>query len=134
MGNGRVVFGVPTSVESPRVARAAVRDFAVAHGLDGDPLDVALLVATELVANAVAHGKPPITLELELLDDRVLRIEVCDAGTFIDDINAIRTGNLSATGRGLKIVRGFARAWRVERRANGKSVSAEINVRPHATE
>jgi anti-sigma regulatory factor (Ser/Thr protein kinase) len=39
----------------------------------------ARLLATELVANAFRHGKPPITLTLELLGTH-LRVEVADAG------------------------------------------------------
>src|ERR671928_215516 len=37
------------------------------------------LLATELVANAFRHGKPPITLTLELQGTH-LRVEVADAG------------------------------------------------------
>ena len=134
MNNGRCSVRLPSSIESARIARGAVRDFLTDRGVHGDDLDVALVVASELVTNAVAHGKPPITLELEWLDDGALRLEVCDAGTFLEDVDATRTDDLSATGRGLKIVRRFARAWRLEPRARGTSISAEIRTPQGAAE
>jgi anti-sigma regulatory factor (Ser/Thr protein kinase) len=93
--------------------------------------DAALLVTSELVSNAVRHGAAPITLCLERLDDGALRVEVCDASDGIEPVR-VNPGDLATTGRGLAIVAALARDWRVERRADGKSVAAEISLSPSA--
>jgi len=103
-----------------------VREYSTGQVL-GDPvLEAALVVTSELVSNAVQHGEEPITLSLQRLGDGALRIEVCDADGSIDGVHGVRSGALATEGRGLAIVAAFAREWRVERRADGKSVAADI--------
>jgi anti-sigma regulatory factor (Ser/Thr protein kinase) len=125
MASDRLVLHLDHVAASPSVARAAVRDYSEEHGLARPDREAALLVASELVSNAVRHGAAPITLCLERLDDGALRVEVCDAGDGIEPLQ-VDSGDWATTGRGLAIVAALARDWRVERRANGKSVSAEI--------
>jgi anti-sigma regulatory factor (Ser/Thr protein kinase) len=126
MESARLVLDLDMSPDSPGVARAAVREYAVDHGIDGRVLEALLLVASELVSNAVRHGEAPITLCLERRGDGALRVEVCDAGATLEPVAGVRSGELATTGRGLAIVSEYARDWRVERRADGKSVAADI--------
>jgi len=126
MENDRLVLDLDVRSSSPGVAREAVREYSLRHGVDGAIADAALLVATELVTNAVRHGEAPITLCVQLLGNGALRVEVCDAGTMIEPVAGIRSGELATTGRGLVLVSESATDWRVERRAHGKSVTADI--------
>jgi anti-sigma regulatory factor (Ser/Thr protein kinase) len=126
MESARLVLSLDMSPDSPGVARAAVREYAEDRGLDGRVLEAVLVVASELVSNAVRHGEAPITLCLERRGDGALRVEVCDGGATLEPVAGVRSGELATTGRGLAIVSEYARDWRVERRADGKSVAADI--------
>ena len=128
MAEDRLVFNLDTSPASPRLARAAVRDYSAEHGLDGPVVDAALLITSELVSNAVMHGRAPITLCLEQRGYTALRVEVCDGDDAIDPVDGVRSGALTTSGRGLAIVTEFATDWHVERRADGKSVVADIET------
>jgi anti-sigma regulatory factor (Ser/Thr protein kinase) len=114
------------SAGSPHAARARVREYLTDHGIDGQVLDAALLVVSELVSNAVQYGEAPITMCLERLGDGAVRVEVCDADDTIDEVRGVWSGELATSGRGLAIVTAYSTDWRVERRADGKSVVAEI--------
>ena len=125
MASDRLVLHLDHVSTSPGIARAAVREYSAEHGLARPVREAALLVASELVSNAVRHGAAPITLFLERIDDGALRVEVCDAGDGIEPLR-VDSGEWTTTGRGLTIVAALARDWRVERRAARKSVAAEI--------
>ena len=122
----RLVLDLDMASTSPATARKAVREYSSRHELDGLTLDAALLVATELVTNAVRHGDAPITMCLQLLGDGALRVEVCDGGAVLEPVAGVRSGALATTGRGLALVSEYARDWRVEDRPHGKSVAADI--------
>ena len=87
--------------------------------------DDAVVIVSELVANAVEHGRTGFDLRLELRDQRVLRIEVTDQGTGNPDPRA--TSETSERGRGLFIVSALAAAWGVQASPeDGKVVWAEL--------
>jgi hypothetical protein len=62
--------------EAPRRARDHLGAFLEAHGINGEVRQVALLIVSELVTNAVVHAAEPITLDVAIRDD-TLRLEVC---------------------------------------------------------
>jgi anti-sigma regulatory factor (Ser/Thr protein kinase) len=68
---------LPEDASAPRVARAALDEWLrdAEPGVRRD----ARSVVSELVANAVGHGSPPIELSVEQRGGR-MRIEVADAG------------------------------------------------------
>lgn len=102
---------------SARVVRQAVAAFCGGRDVD---LDTVLLCASEIVTNALLHGKPPLSLEL-LADGSRLRVSVFDSG---EDPVAPR-GELvtvATSGRGLAIVEVLSSRWAVEQTARGGKV------------
>lgn len=87
----------------------------------------ALLVASELVTNAVRHGLPEIVLSLGIGFDRV-RIAVRDCGTTLPQVPSGPPSLERPSGRGLLIVAATATDWGVEPHAGGggKTVWVEL--------
>jgi hypothetical protein len=81
----------------------------------------ALIIVSELVANAVLHGEGPVVLHLAGDPDRV-RIEVEDCDPAV--------GAPHGDSRGLDVVAAVARGWGVDRHDGGKTVWAELPPRP----
>ncbi|HVF76314.1 MAG TPA: ATP-binding protein [Acidimicrobiales bacterium] len=97
---------LPADPTSAGLAREAVR--TACKGLAVD-LDSLMLCTSELVTNAVLHGRPPIELVVAV-DGPGVRISVCDAG----DGTVRRRRPVTAdtlSGRGLDIVEALASAW-----------------------
>jgi hypothetical protein len=89
--------------------------------------DVELLVS-ELVTNAVLHGRPPVAVRL-VLDEGRVRIEVEDTGPDLPVLG--RPGSTSMTGRGLALVAALSSAWGMDPgRRQGKVVWAELSDSP----
>jgi anti-sigma regulatory factor (Ser/Thr protein kinase) len=103
-------LALPRDGEAPGLARRAlVRAFAGA--LERDQLDTAKLLTTELVTNAVLHGRGAIVMRAELTDACV-RVDVIDEGGGFE--RAIRTRNFDDLGGwGLSIVDAEASRWGV---------------------
>ncbi|HYF72955.1 MAG TPA: response regulator, partial [Nocardioides sp.] len=74
----RAALDLPDDLRSVSTARRFVRDKLAEWRIDG-PLDDALLVTSELAANALTHARSSYRLLLSL-SDQALRIEVADAG------------------------------------------------------
>ncbi len=101
---------------APRRAREAVR---LLDGM-GPMREDAVLVTTELVANAVLHsgGCPDDEIEVcaSIVQDGV-RIEVADGGRSGGEPQIRATDPLNGDGgMGLRVVDGLARRWGVDRR------------------
>jgi DNA-binding NarL/FixJ family response regulator len=87
--------------------------------------DDAVVIASELVANAIEHGRTGFDLRLALRDRGVLRIEVSDRGDGSPEPQLPSTE--SERGRGLLIVSALAASWGIQpSRGDGKVVWAEI--------
>ena len=95
---------LPSDAAAPGAARRQVRRTLAAWGLSrlAEPCELA---ATELVTNAIRHGEPPVTLDLEC-GSRDVRLSVHDAGSatpvWSDDEGP--AGQTDEVGRGLAIV------------------------------
>ena len=114
-------ISLPARPDSVREARHFVADAAGRAGFDPDVIDLAAVAASELVTNAVVHGRGPISVRT-VLDPVSLRVEVQDTAADLPhrvDADQARDG-----GRGLAIVDAFSREWgcTVVRGASGKSV------------
>ena len=120
---------LPLGRGAARGARHHVEAFLDAQGLNGDVKQRALVIASELVTNAVVHGEEPITLEVALRD-HALRVEVRDGDEHTGVVARRREDRGVMTGRGLVIVESLAQQWGVRTRPGGKSVWADIDLPP----
>jgi anti-sigma regulatory factor (Ser/Thr protein kinase) len=109
-------MGASVDIDLPRQATAGrrARELLAAHlaaELDQAELDTAKLLVTELVNNAVLHGRGMIALRVQVDADR-LRIDVIDGGSGFE-----REGRDGKSddfgGRGLHIVEAAASRWGV---------------------
>jgi anti-anti-sigma factor len=103
-------------------ARAFVRDVLGYWQLalpDATLVDRAVLVASELVTNAVAHARTEIRLRLELRGDR-LHIAVRDGSPGF--LRLVAPDPQAEGGRGLWLIEQLARSWGVNRHPDGGKV------------
>jgi anti-sigma regulatory factor (Ser/Thr protein kinase) len=118
-----VVITLPAELRSIRTARTFVGERCQEASLSDERRDDALLLTSELVTNAILHGRSEVCVEVE---DRgpVLRISVFDENSrhpqqVDEDPDAL-------DGRGLALVDALARSWGVEDRRLGKAVWFEL--------
>jgi anti-sigma regulatory factor (Ser/Thr protein kinase) len=92
-----------------------------------DALDVAGLLVTELVSNAVLHAQTDMLLVVDVVPGR---IELCvqDGSPDLPERKALDPQ--AATGRGLAIVEELATTWGVDHDRGQKVVWASIDFRP----
>ncbi len=88
-------------------------------------VETASLLTSELVTNAVLHAHSRVTVAVSL-DDRRLRVEVCDDSPAMPVVRPYNVDD--ATGRGLPMVAAFAAARAAEPRPAGKCVWFEIDA------
>lgn len=91
----------------------------------GEVADLAALLTSEIVTNAVLHGEAPILLDAQISDGR-LRVAVHDAAGGSPLPTDASSDAIS--GRGLDIVASLAHAWGVEQSSAGfgKTVWFEV--------
>jgi hypothetical protein len=94
--------------ETPGIARRRLAERFARH-LDGDELQDAKLLTSELVTNAFLHGRGPIELTA-LLDENRLTVDVTDQGEGFE--RPAREREVPAVGgHGLNIVDAVASRW-----------------------
>jgi hypothetical protein len=105
----------------------AVRD-VMRHwvGHTGPAGDDAILIATELLTNAIRHGHSAPTLAVRL-DDRAIRVEVTDDSPTPP---ALTPDPGAHGGFGLRIVAEASHAWGWRPTPGGKIVWSDIDVLP----
>ncbi|MFG2288303.1 SpoIIE family protein phosphatase [Streptomyces sp. NPDC048595] len=91
-------------------------------------LDVALLVVSELVTNAIAHTQGEVQLDLTLAADR-LRIAVNDTSPRAP-VKPVSVDWESTGGRGLLLVSAMSLSWGSVPLSGGKQVWSEISLQP----
>ncbi|MEU4411433.1 ATP-binding protein [Streptosporangium sp. NPDC023963] len=99
-----VCWDLPHDLPIVGKARAMVREILVAWELH-HLVDDAVLVAGELLANAIVHGEPVVRLSVRARTDE-LRLQVTDRGTGQPRLLALDAE--AVHGRGLAIVRALA--------------------------
>jgi anti-sigma regulatory factor (Ser/Thr protein kinase) len=99
---------LPRNPVAPSTARRLIGELSAGE-LDGEELDRAKVMVSELVTNAVLHGQGVITLTASLDQDR-LRVEVVDEGSGFERTVRERTSE-ELQGWGLEIVESEASRW-----------------------
>ncbi|WP_375477956.1 ATP-binding protein [uncultured Jatrophihabitans sp.] len=116
---------------SAGVVRSAIAADLTRRSIAPDTVDDVLLVASELVGNAVVHTGPTwdgdVASELDVFWDvtsDAVVVQVLDSSA--DAPRPRVASNTSTSGRGLAIVAALADAWGVEPAGEGKQVWARV--------
>ena len=118
---------------SAALVRHSIADDLAQCEIAQDSVEDVVLVASELVGNAVLHGAPSdgdldITWDIER--DAVV-VQVRDGSSELPQRRA--TGARETSGRGLSIVAAIALDWGVRRTAQGKLVWARVPIAPRVS-
>ena len=115
-----------TALPGEATSAADARRFVAARladaGLDG-MTDTAVLLVSELVANAVLHAHTDLVLVVRIDDERAT-VEVHDGSAGAPTVKDY--SSLSGTGRGLVLVEALADRWGMEPTHGGKFVWFEL--------
>ena len=115
---------VPEGAESVPTGRHFVTS-VLGGAVEQTVVEAAELVATELLTNALLHGRPPVRLTVRC-GDGTARIEVHDASSALP-VRPRETED-ATTGRGLALVQALARRWGTVPADVGKLVWAELTT------
>lgn len=121
---------LPVDPSTPSIARTKLAAFLTLHRVPGNAIDDALIVLSEMIANAVSHGRPRddggVIVAWELNDDSSLHLIVADGGKGAKaELQALDFDEDSLSGRGLGIINKVADRWWVEEDPT-TSVHAEL--------
>lgn len=112
-----------SAVRQARAATAAVlRRWQCTQGC----IDDAVLIVSEMVTNAIRHGRGRVRLRLRRVAN-LLRLEVRDASSQLPTL--LPADPDAESGRGLRIVSELASRWGATRMPRGKIVWAELPYR-----
>ncbi|MFJ2775724.1 ATP-binding protein [Kitasatospora sp. NPDC087315] len=122
----------PYAPESAKLARWLVDAALASWGLF-DLIDNAVLVANELMSNAIATGcQRKIGFSIERLGESLIKVEVSDGSCFLPvfvDADLPADANHTPTrGRGLLVVNSLSHRWGLDLHARGKVVWAELRL------
>lgn len=112
------------AAEVPAV-RHGVRSHLAALELPAEVIEVAELLVSELMTNALRHGRVPIRC-LVTQAGPALRIEVFDGGNGAPSLRAAALDEES--GRGLHLVEKLSSRWGWQATENGKCTWVEIDL------
>jgi anti-sigma regulatory factor (Ser/Thr protein kinase) len=118
-----VVITLPAELRSIRTARRFVGECCHEAALSDERCDDALLLTSELVTNAILHGRSEVSVEVEARGE-VLRISVFDENS--RHPQPVEEDPDALDGRGLALVDALAQRWGVEDRRLGKVVWFEL--------
>jgi anti-sigma regulatory factor (Ser/Thr protein kinase) len=111
---------IPTAATT---ARRRLAKQLQAWGISAPDADPVLLVANELVVNAVEHARTALELEVGF-DGTAVVVEVHDESPLPPQL---QPHNLrAARGRGLQMVAALAKSWSCVQHASGKTIRAVI--------
>ncbi len=93
------------------------------HGLPAELREDAILLTSELVSNALQHGRPEVRLVVHVTP-RSVRVAVADHGDSVPVFARERQGPTRQSGRGLFLVASLASGWgyHPHHRCPGKTV------------
>ncbi len=120
---------LPFEMSTPSIARTKLAGFLTIHRASSDVIDDALIVISEMIANAVSHGLPTTDGTVEIswtINGDLLELSVFDAGEGAS-LKPIDFDEDSLSGRGLSIINRVADRWWVDMNG-GTRVSAELGL------
>jgi anti-sigma regulatory factor (Ser/Thr protein kinase) len=119
---------LPATHDAPRLARRHVASMTPAA--PAELLNDALVIASELVTNAVQHARTGFVMLHASVGTGCIRIAVHDVGERLPVAPASELDLTSPTGRGLLIVAALATRWGVtpDQPPPGKTVWAELDI------
>lgn len=129
MVHSRDVVRLPFESSTPGIARTKLAAFLTLNRTDLAIIDNALIVLSEMIANAVAHGTPDSDGTMEIawsIDDGHLTLSVRDSGRGVDMVPRPFDED-SLGGRGLSIISRVADRWSVDL-SDGTRVRAELTL------
>ena len=120
---------LPFEPSTPSIARTKLAGFLTVNRATPGIIDDALIVLSEMVANAVAHGRPAADGTMEIAwtidtDRQLLELSVHDGGEGAS-LEPIDFDEDSLSGRGLSIINRVADRWWVDMSV-GTRVGAEL--------
>lgn len=128
----------PSGLGAARTTAAFVGNELTAHGLR-DRLPDATAVVTELVENAIRHGRGTARTSIRVAVDGRITLEVTDQAPVTPALRAAANrgelqegggtagSSASPPGTGLKLVALLARAWGIREDPAGKAVWAQLH-------
>jgi serine/threonine-protein kinase RsbW len=118
---------LPFVASTPGIARTRLAAFLTVNRASNDVIDDALIVISEMIANAVSHGVPTSDGTIEIswsINGTLLELSVYDAGVGAS-LKPIDFDEDSLSGRGLSIISRVADRWWVDM-STGTRVNAEL--------
>jgi len=106
-------------------ARHWVAEALAARQVGAELSQIIVMLADELLANAITHGSPPFSLSLEFADGHV-RCEVADGSNYLPALG--HSNPTETSGRGLELVAKLATRWGTEIEGLGKKVWFELDA------
>ena len=122
-GIRRVRWAFPPATSAPTLARRRLNGQLDEWGIGAEEAEPVLLVAHELVANAVDHARTRFELAVSF-DGTAVVVDVHDESPLQPRLRPLNLA--AARGRGLQMVAALARTWCCIRRTGGKTVRAVI--------
>ena len=125
----RDVIRLPFETSTPSIARTKLAGFLTVNQAPSEAIDNALIVISEMIANAVCHGAPTPDGKIEIswsIRNGLLEISVYDAGQAAA-LTPVDFDEDSLSGRGLSIISRIADRWWVDV-SDGTRVNAELQL------
>ncbi len=108
---------VPFQAPSASLVRRELRDWLEQKGFQGETIDDARVVVSELVGNSVRHAAPLPANDIVVswaVDNGDLVISVSDGGNPSTAPHTVQASGAAISGRGLNIVEALVDRWWVE--------------------
>jgi anti-sigma regulatory factor (Ser/Thr protein kinase) len=115
---------------SASVVRRRIADELIDIGISGEAVDRVVLVASELVGNAIQHARPSAAAVIEVswdIDGPGVIVRVSDPSD--ESPRPRQAAEDEPAGRGLTIVAAMSDDWGYQRSGRGKQVWARVPVR-----